>query len=745
MTETREFFWTNNAATELAADINSAVTSVVVVDGSAFPVLTTGIFTVALRDDALGKFEIMNVTGRTGNTLTVERGAEGTTAASWDSGYKIRHSLTAAWFQARGFTAPVPTVVHIDSLCTYEYSFALSSPRTFLLPAGAEVGDLLFFAAEVQLGTAFTMPAGWNVLCALGAGTNDFGAVDTAYRANVFAYRFMQLGDTQIDISFVGSSGTGSTIGGCVHAFRGVDPLRPFPQALYNPMEQSTVVGYDHHLPFPYMNNAAIGSKIVNFGVRELFPNVYPVFGVGEVEIVHALDWIDTEDLVAGANSLGLISMIYPGEQDELDNLLTHGYRNIGTGWTINGVVVNDSDGLDPPLTDVETVVGGPARHDITKQVALTAGQTYSWMLYVRPDGVTTESLYITVDDGVTGEYGLTWVRSANNWASNGTIGIANYYDPKWSIFSPGVDPDYDSVICFTFTANITGLHTLCLGGTRTPSSAVSTITSTTRGFNLYMQVLATGEHFSPPTKALRSTGAAVPSARGMYPRIVRPLELGANGGRWQLYGFEIKAAGAIPDFVRLTSGYVNSVLWGDDQLSITSAISPSPSVAYATGCIDPWQHSASGRFYFEMTCHATNWESAAFARTSVGVAVSWARAIPYTTDTGVFVYDGKGAYQYRNDGRTSADEAVTTGLATFTAADIIGVEVDYTTSEVRFYKNGALIRTETITVEDRIGPLRAVVIGSSSYSTTREVTLNFAGPFAYLPVGAVAYDWENS
>lgn len=64
----------NAAETTLNGAINDSVTSVVVTDGSIYP--AEGDFWVTVED------EIMKVTARSTNTLTVERGADGSTAAS---------------------------------------------------------------------------------------------------------------------------------------------------------------------------------------------------------------------------------------------------------------------------------------------------------------------------------------------------------------------------------------------------------------------------------------------------------------------------------------------------------------------------------------------------------------------------------------------------------------------------------------------------------------------------------------
>ena len=64
----------NNAATTLSAAITATATSCTVTDASAFP--ASGNFRVKIDN------EILVVTGVSGSTFTVTRGAEGTTAAT---------------------------------------------------------------------------------------------------------------------------------------------------------------------------------------------------------------------------------------------------------------------------------------------------------------------------------------------------------------------------------------------------------------------------------------------------------------------------------------------------------------------------------------------------------------------------------------------------------------------------------------------------------------------------------------
>lgn len=88
----------NNASSTLAGSINTSVTSVSIASGDAskFPTLAAGQWFPLTVVDNAGNMEIMKVTARSGATLTVERGQEGTTAKAFATGSKCDLRLTAA-------------------------------------------------------------------------------------------------------------------------------------------------------------------------------------------------------------------------------------------------------------------------------------------------------------------------------------------------------------------------------------------------------------------------------------------------------------------------------------------------------------------------------------------------------------------------------------------------------------------------------------------------------------------------
>jgi hypothetical protein len=90
--------FSNNAATELASGVGPSDTSITVVDGSLFPALGAGDYTyVTLDADTDPPLrEIVRVTAIAGNTLTVVRAQDGSTASAFGAGAKVELRLTAA-------------------------------------------------------------------------------------------------------------------------------------------------------------------------------------------------------------------------------------------------------------------------------------------------------------------------------------------------------------------------------------------------------------------------------------------------------------------------------------------------------------------------------------------------------------------------------------------------------------------------------------------------------------------------
>lgn len=90
--------FTNNAATTLASSISSSATSITVASstGNIFPTITgNDYFMITLQAVAGTPIEIVKCTARTGDTLTVIRAQESTTASAFTGGDKVELRITA--------------------------------------------------------------------------------------------------------------------------------------------------------------------------------------------------------------------------------------------------------------------------------------------------------------------------------------------------------------------------------------------------------------------------------------------------------------------------------------------------------------------------------------------------------------------------------------------------------------------------------------------------------------------------
>ena len=84
--------FSNNAATTLSAAVTTTgQLSFTVANGAVFPTPVAPDYFIATLTQATTEtsFEDVKVTARSGNTLTVERGQNGSTAATWASGDKL--------------------------------------------------------------------------------------------------------------------------------------------------------------------------------------------------------------------------------------------------------------------------------------------------------------------------------------------------------------------------------------------------------------------------------------------------------------------------------------------------------------------------------------------------------------------------------------------------------------------------------------------------------------------------------
>jgi hypothetical protein len=90
--------FSNNASATLASSISTSSTSITVSTGmgALFPTITAGTYFYATLTDSSNNLEIIKVTGRTSDSLTVVRAQEGTTARAYAAADKVELRITAA-------------------------------------------------------------------------------------------------------------------------------------------------------------------------------------------------------------------------------------------------------------------------------------------------------------------------------------------------------------------------------------------------------------------------------------------------------------------------------------------------------------------------------------------------------------------------------------------------------------------------------------------------------------------------
>ena len=86
----------NNASSTLATAITASDTGVVVANGSQFPAITSGDYFYVTLVSQAGQTEIVKVTARVGNSMTVVRAQDGSSAASFQVGTFVEMRVNAA-------------------------------------------------------------------------------------------------------------------------------------------------------------------------------------------------------------------------------------------------------------------------------------------------------------------------------------------------------------------------------------------------------------------------------------------------------------------------------------------------------------------------------------------------------------------------------------------------------------------------------------------------------------------------
>jgi len=174
--------FTNNASGVLASSISAGSTSITLSAGQGilFPAITgTQFFVATLKDTGTGLLEIVKVTARSGDTVTVIRGQEGTSASGFPTGsvfelrptkqafdniYAMFLALTAqlaTYGQARLIKSGsniVLTPYNGNNIIIAGAPQSIPSAGVSLAPTGLTVGTLYYIYAYMN-GTTMTLEA----------------------------------------------------------------------------------------------------------------------------------------------------------------------------------------------------------------------------------------------------------------------------------------------------------------------------------------------------------------------------------------------------------------------------------------------------------------------------------------------------------------------------------------------------------------------------------------------------------
>lgn len=179
--------YTNNATTTLSGAITNVATSISVATGTGalFPSPTNPDFFYATLVDSSNNIEIVKVTARTSDTMTVTRAQEGTTARAYAAGDRFELRVTAAGL---GNKLDKDTGGTVSGLVTLGAGLTFSSTTAVTLAAGTTNFNTgtANFAAGLQLG-------GVSVITGASTATLTNKTFDTTGTGNVFRINGNQL------------------------------------------------------------------------------------------------------------------------------------------------------------------------------------------------------------------------------------------------------------------------------------------------------------------------------------------------------------------------------------------------------------------------------------------------------------------------------------------------------------------------------------------------------------------------
>ena len=141
----------NNYETKLTAQATAAATSITVANASGLSLAAGEVYRMTIQNADASLFELVDVTAISGNTLTIERAKESTTAKVWPIDSILLCSVTAAQMmpeqrkivssstftslngQKQQFSATSNATMNFAALAPNDYIDLIVNPETFAL------------------------------------------------------------------------------------------------------------------------------------------------------------------------------------------------------------------------------------------------------------------------------------------------------------------------------------------------------------------------------------------------------------------------------------------------------------------------------------------------------------------------------------------------------------------------------------------------------------------------------------
>jgi len=168
---------TNNAFGTLNAGINSSVTTLVLAagQGSLFPTLTAGDYFYATLIDTSNNLEIVKVTARSTDTMTIVRGQDNTTARAYSTNDRFELRPTAILFNEKANANEYLPLT--GGALTNKLGVGTSTLTNMVNVAGAIQSSAVLTAVEPTT-IAMSQESGFGRVAAFGANSSTPGVLD---------------------------------------------------------------------------------------------------------------------------------------------------------------------------------------------------------------------------------------------------------------------------------------------------------------------------------------------------------------------------------------------------------------------------------------------------------------------------------------------------------------------------------------------------------------------------------------